>query len=124
MAVDGQHAIRASFSRAEEALRSLRESAAPARAIEETAQRLLAAEADQAARVEELRATCETVAAHAEEGLTAAPALSRAEQRIREGTGDMQASAEGAGAGAQEIAASVEGVRKDTEGLAASVDAT
>jgi len=72
MVVDGQQAIRASFSRAEEALRSLRESAAPARAIEETAQRLLAVEADQAASVEELRATCETLAAHAEEGLTAA----------------------------------------------------
>ena len=110
--------------RAEDTVRSLRDTAASSLAIEQGAERLAAATAARATTGEELRKTFESMAARIEETGTSAISLARSQSGVVESTRGIEKGAEATSTGLEQMAASIAAVRKDAELLSGSVDTT
>ena len=106
------------------AARALRQVAHQAALADEAATRLAASGPARAAAGEELRRLAAGVEAGVEAVALALTAMTRAQQGLGDGSREAVASLEATGSGLAEVTASVEGVRKDTDGLARSVEAT
>src|ERR1700712_332876 len=101
--------------RAEDTVRSLRETAASSLAIEDSASRLAAATADRASGGEELRRTFESMAASIEETSTSSIAIARSQSSVVESMRGIEKGAEATSSGLEELSASISAVRKDAD---------
>src|SRR4051794_366406 len=122
MANSDGSAEKTQLARTEQAAIVLRQAAGRAANLDETATRLVAYGNEQAAALEQVRASMDSVAAGVEETSKVVHSMARAQQALSDTAKDVLGGLEGTTTGIQELATSFTASKKDGDQLAASAD--